>query len=232
MIITKYKAIVFDLDDTLFDTWDKCTKPATAESCTAMIKAGLNCTLESCVAEREVAYRKNPRKDPYEHLVQKFGLRENAIATDVCEKGRVAFQSRKVESDIVLFPGVQRTLSELKIKYLLFLVTSGDPATQKQKVQLLKIKDFFTHIFYVDSLKKQKKSTAFLEIMDHTSISADQVVCVGDRIDREIAEGKQVGFTTVLLERDHNQNFEPAQPSENPDFRIKKLSELIPKLKL
>jgi putative hydrolase of the HAD superfamily len=233
VIVTKYKAIVFDLDDTLFDTWEKCTKPASLESCEAMIKAGLNCTPEEGIAERERAYKRNPRKDPYENLVNRFGLRaDSQPPTVVTEAGRVAFQSRNVEPDIKLFPGVQRTLADLKTKYLLFLVTSGAPATQKQKVSLLRIKDFFTHIFYVDTLKKQRKSTAFLEIMDHTSISSEQVICVGDRIDREIAEGKQVGFVTVLLEREHNLHFEPENPIEVPDFKISSISELIPKLKL
>ncbi|MGE3974309.1 MAG: HAD family hydrolase [Bdellovibrionales bacterium] len=231
--IAKYKVIIFDLDDTLFDTWGKCTQQASREACAAMMEAGLQCTLEECVSEREASYLLNPRKDPYAHLVQKFGVRPNGKSgEEVMEIGRHAFQSRKVESDIAPFSGVQQTLAELKFNHLLFLVTAGTPETQQQKVTLLKIKDFFNHIFYVDTFKKQRKTSAFLKIAQQTNVLPHEVLCVGDRIDREISEGKILGFATALLEREHNRHFHPRNPAENPDYHLQKISDLTQTLKL
>jgi putative hydrolase of the HAD superfamily len=223
----RFKAVIIDLDDTLFDTFGSCYPAAAKEACSAMVQAGLACTIDQCLKERENFFRHLPRKDVFEHLVARFGIRKKAVEKTVVAAGKKAFQSRKVEEDIELFPQAQEVLAELSAKYLLFLVTSGDPATQKQKVELLKIREFFTHVYYVNHLIQQRKTSAFLEILDHTSIRAREVLCVGDRRDREIAEGKRLGFVTCLLKRSHEINIQISQPEENADFEIDAIGELI-----
>jgi HAD superfamily hydrolase (TIGR01549 family) len=229
----RYKALIFDLDDTLFDTWGTCYPAAAKESCEIMVREGLNCSGDQCIRERENFFRTMPRRDVFQHIVERFGVRSGGKSADeIASLGKKAFHSRQVEKDIKLFPGARELLAELKIKYMTFLVTSGDPATQKQKVNLLRIKDFFTHIYYVNVLLKQRKSQAFMEILEHTSMEPRSILCIGDRRDREIAEGKRLGFMTCLLKREHQMCIRPDLPEENPDFEIERLGELIPTCRL
>lgn len=228
MINLRYKAIIFDLDDTLFDTWGTCYPAAAKESCAAMVKEGLNCSEDNCVLERNKFFKTSPRRDVFQHIVENFGIRSGGKSADeIVAIGKKAFHSRQVEKDIRLFPQTRETLAELRSKYMLFLVTSGDPVTQKQKVELLKIKVFFTHIYYVNVIYKQRKSSAFMEILEHTSMEPKSVLCIGDRRDREIAEGKRLGFSTCLMKRDHQLCIRPDRPEEIPDFEIERISELI-----
>ncbi len=228
MINRRFKAVVLDLDDTLFDTWKQCYPAAAKESCRAMVKAGLKCSTDDCVKERIAFYKLRPKRDVFQHMVQHFGISSGGeTAEEVANLGRSAFHARNVESNIKLFPRAKETLAELHANYMLFLVTSGDPDTQKQKVELLKIKEFFTHIYYVNVLAKQNKTSAFMDLLERTSLTPKGVLCVGNRRDREIAEGKRLGFVTCLVRRDHEMRILADRPEENPDYEIESIGELI-----
>lgn len=193
-----------------------------------MVEAGLKCSVNACIEARDSFFKKMPKSDVFQHIVDHFGIKKGGkTPNDVAMIGKTTFHSREVEKGIRLFPEVRQVLADLKARYLTFLVTSGDPETQKQKVEILRIKDFFTHIYYVNNLLKQRKSAAFFEIMNHIFEEPRQILCVGDRRDREIAEGKRIGFTTCLLRRDYQMCIRPNLPEENPDFEIDHLSELI-----
>lgn len=226
MINLKFKVLIFDLDDTLFDTWETCVRPATSQACHLMIQAGLKATLEQATREAERHLLQFPRRDTFIHLSAHFGVK-GITATEISEIGRRAFFERKVEDNITLFPGTREILADLRTRYLVFLVTSGHPKTQEQKVSFLKIKNFFTQIFYVDGGKKEQKTPTFVKIMHQTDTPPEQILCIGDRLDRELVEGKRLGFKTCLLKRRQYLRLLPQEPNEEPDFEIEKLPELV-----
>src|SRR4051812_31562952 len=97
----RFKAVIFDLDDTLFDTWGTCYPAAAKESCEAMVKAGLNCSGESCVKERGDFFKVMPKSDVIQHIVKKFGVRSGGLSADeIVAIGKKSFHSRQVEKDI------------------------------------------------------------------------------------------------------------------------------------
>ena len=59
----KVKAIFFDLDDTLFDTYGQLVEAAIRDSCDIMVKAGLNTDIASCIKKRHTFYIHVPRKN-------------------------------------------------------------------------------------------------------------------------------------------------------------------------
>lgn len=224
-----YKALVFDLDDTLFDTTRYCLTPALQNAFEVMIGAGLNTTIAACFEERAKFHAASPRGDFFAHLVETFGARDDARTTQkaLLDAGKKAFYVREVEKDIFVFARVKETLADLSSRYLLFLVTMGDPGTQRQKVRNLGIQAFFQQVFYVDSTRGQKKSEAFGAILHTTGLKPEQVLCIGNRLDLEIAQGKQLGFDTCLVQTGEHKDVTPVSAAEHPDYKIASISEII-----
>jgi FMN phosphatase YigB (HAD superfamily) len=222
----KLKAIFFDLDDTLFDTYGQLVANASRESCQMMIQEGLQADLETCVKKRQELYLKIPRKNLYHGLVSFFGVTRNS-PEHIAKVGEKAFLEREVESNIQLFAGARSLLQELQSKYDLYLVTAGEPKTQKQKVKHLELTPFFRKIYYVDTRKGETKKQVFSEAMSENFYKPQACLSVGNRIDHEIAEAKDLGMHTCYVKHGQYVYLTPQRPQEIPDFTIDKIRDLI-----
>jgi FMN phosphatase YigB (HAD superfamily) len=222
----KIKAIFFDLDDTLFDTFGQLVKEATRESCQAMIQAGLNADLETCVQKRGQFYLNKPKKNLYQELVSFFGVTENDTNV-VAQIGEKAFYDREVAASIKIFPGAISLLQTLENKYHLYLVTAGESKTQKQKVKHLEIETFFRQILYVDTRRGQTKKHAFEQVVSENFYKFEECLSVGNRIDQEIAEAKELGMQTCYVKHGQYVYLSATRPEEIPDFTIDKIRDLI-----
>lgn len=225
-------SIIFDLDDTLFNTSKQTVPFAIKESCEIMIKMGLNTDVKSCVE-----YRKNLSQDlqkphPYKALVHNFGLKPDCNKKQVIQSGEDAFYKRKIKEDIDTFPYVRETLSYLSQKYYLFLVSAGHQDTQSQKVQKLKISSFFLEKIYVPYNKPLEKQRAFRNLLEKTRSAPHQFLCVGNSLDKEIKEANALGMITCHVLNDSPIKNQPQSVEEIPNFQITFFSELLGKCKL
>ncbi len=223
----KIKAIFFDLDDTLFDTYGQLVETAIRESCEVMVQAGLNAEVESCIKKRRAFYIEMPRKNLYQELVSHFGVTSDSAPEKVAVAGENAFYEREIESTISLFSGAKNLLQSLETKYQLYLVTAGDVNTQKQKVKHLGIAPFFRHIYYVDVRKGETKKQAFRQAASENFYKFEDCLSVGNRIDHEIAEAKELGMHTCYIKHGQYVYLSPRRPEEIPDFTIDKIRDLI-----
>src|SRR5258708_2913507 len=89
--VKKIKFIIFDLDDTLFDTYGQLVGPAAEESCKAMIDAGLKTSIKECLMKREELQKNHPREDIYELLARHFDIKPPSNIEKVIEAGFNAF---------------------------------------------------------------------------------------------------------------------------------------------
>ncbi|MCB0348887.1 MAG: HAD family hydrolase [Bdellovibrionales bacterium] len=222
----KIKAIFFDLDDTLFDTYGQLVESAIRDSCQVMIQAGLKANMESCIEKRHSFYLNVPRKNLYQELVTHFGVSNNDPES-VAEIGQKAFFEREIEPTISLFSGAKNLLEDLEAKYHLFLVTAGDTNTQKQKVKHLGIEKFFRQIYYVDVRTGQTKKDAFTKALSEYYYKPKECLSVGNRIDHEIAEAKELGMHTCYIKHGQYVYLSPKRPEEIPDFTIDKIRDLM-----
>ncbi len=222
------EVVIFDLDDTLMDTWGQLVRPAAREACAAMIAAGLNADLEACIRERERLFRAWPRKDVYALLVEHFGCRiaGRPSRSRVRDAGVRTYFQREVPADIRLFDGVRSMLERLKATHGLYLVTSGNPATQAQKVAHLNLAPFFREVVLVDSAGGGRKEHAFARILEEEKLPGNQVLAVGDRVDREIRAAKQLGMRACRVHHGEFSHLHPNGPEETPDVLIKNILDL------
>ncbi|MCM2280360.1 MAG: HAD family hydrolase [Bdellovibrionaceae bacterium] len=223
---SRYKCIVFDLDDTLLDTNGRLVPAAAREACHAMIAAGLETDAITCYNERASFIAREPRGNVYKHLVAKFGVRTGANPESVIDAGFRAFHQRDVGPEVALFDGAQSLLEHLERLYTLYLVTSGNEATQKQKVALLGIERCFTRVIYVDPRRGQTKLDAFREIMRMEGGEPGTFLSVGNRVDTDIATAKELGWDTCWVRTGEYAHMMPDHPLETPDYEIPQIRDL------
>ncbi|MCB1051305.1 MAG: HAD family hydrolase [Acidobacteria bacterium] len=228
------KTVIFDLDDTLFDTWGQLVGPATREFCQAMVEAGLNTDVNSAINAKDALFKADPRRNYFAALVETFGKRSECFLSDeeLEQVGRRAYLQRKVEDWITPFEATIPTLTYLRTRYQLFLVTSGSPDTQEQKIRFLGIHSYFANVFFVDSAKGETKQGAFASILAQSASSPQSVISVGDRVDREIKVANRMGMWSCHIQRGEFAHLQPSQDDEHPHYRIECISQLIGTWKL
>lgn len=227
-----FEHLVFDLDDTLLDTYRCLIPPATRESFEAMIRVGLDADLATCLKERENFIHSHSRQSLYQHLIHRFGVRTGADPAQIADAGYDAFHNRSVEPDIELLPGALEVLRALKPHYSLHLVTAGHCPTQNEKIRILNISHFFASVTCVDPKKNESKQNAFLRIMTQTGTPPERHLSIGNRLDTDIAEAKRVGWRTCWLKYGEYAHMQPLDELELADFEITGLTELIAKCQL
>jgi FMN phosphatase YigB (HAD superfamily) len=226
--IKEIKTIIFDLDDTLFDTYSQLFKPAFTEATSAMIQAGLNATsILDCFNAKFEFLKLNQRQNVFKALVEKFGVSLNSSSLEVEEVGSQIFYNRHITETLYLFPDAESLLNLLVgAGYNLFLVTMGTPSTQQAKVDQLALLKYFKKIFYVDVRTTATKKPAHQEIQKLAGGDPSTFVSIGNRIDVELRDAKELGMQTILVEHGEYVGFTPQIPQEVPDTIIFKVGEL------
>lgn len=219
--------LVFDLDDTLLDTYRQLVPQASREACERMIESGLSTDLQSCLAARDEIAQTDGRKYLFESLVQRFGTTGPRSVQDVADAGFKAFYDRKVESNLSLFPGLRDMLHDLRNAYGLHLVTAGHPDTQEEKLKILDLHSLFNSVTIVNTFARETKRGAFEAIAQRTNESAVRHLSIGNRLDTDIAPAKDIGWTTCWVRYGEYARSTPLTPSETPDFTLSKITELI-----
>jgi FMN phosphatase YigB (HAD superfamily) len=222
-----FRCVAFDLDDTLLDTCNLLIPAAARESAEAMAKAGLAASPEQALAARAELFRQDPRLPIYGRIVARFGVVPGADAGAVAEAGRLAFTRRDVDPSLVPFPAATKVLDALRAKYKLYLVTSGDSATQMRKVEVLGLEPRFDAVFAVDASRGERKGGAFAKILRLSGQPAELCLSVGNRVDTDIGEAKALGWRTCWLRHGEYVHMRPRGEAERPDFAIDRIEELI-----
>lgn len=134
---------------------------------------------------------------------------------------------KKIEGPLPLIAGASETLTYLKKKYTLLLITQGDVEIQKQKVKSLQIENFFTRIIYVDSKKGESKLNVFSDLNQQGVIHAQQFLSIGNRLSTDIYGAKINGGLTCWFKYGEHQNEKPTRPEEHPDYIVTSHQEII-----
>lgn len=217
------RAIAFDLDDTLLDTTQIFVPLATRRAFEILSEVPLGYDLTAFNSKCKELAKSLSHPEIFAQLITDKSPR----SLDLIRQATLAFYTPQVPSTLPLIPGALENLQILKQTYRLFLVTSGIPEIQLQKVTACGIKEFFDHCFVVESLKGERKKTAFESIIRDTQIQPHQLLSCGNRLSLETRDAKLCGAMTCYFRYGEHVGEVPSQPEDVPDFTITHHRELI-----
>jgi putative hydrolase of the HAD superfamily len=215
------KAIIFDLDDTLYD----CSGTLVLKSkklAAKIISKAIKCSeAEALKLQLELEGRLGPKADISRKIADLYNLSE-----EFCKEISDTINTLEVES-AVLFSDAMASIDELKrIGYKLFLVTFGNRGMQEKKIKVLGLESAFDEIIITENPRGKEK--CFKEILIKYDLKPEQVLCVGDKMKDEIEAGKRLGMSTVLMRHGRHYNFyKSAINDSTPYTYITKISDLL-----
>lgn len=229
--MTEIKAIFFDLDDTLFDCSGSIIDSARKRAAEAMVKAGLPCTEKQAYNMQLTLFKEmGPLENIFDRICDTKGCTKDERRR-IVKAAFNAYNSDEVEN-IALFPDVLKTLAMLKKRGIkLVLITSGIYSRQLKKIKLLGLEGKFQEVYVHDIEKDPSKYAKFMKALEKMKLSPRNVLAVGDKISSEIRMGNKIGMTTVRILRGRFSKIKPRNDLEEPDYNIRRISELIPLLK-
>lgn len=195
---TMIKAVVFDLDDTIYDEIDYC-------------RSGFRAVAEFLAQVPDV-----PSADCiFEALWRQFssGNRTRAFNAALDELD-IPFNNHKIRQLVDVYrnhaptinlPNDSReALDELKSKYILALLTDGFLPAQQLKVQALEIEGYFSSIVYTEQLGREfwkPSPVGFEKIINDLEVRPENAVYIADNEKKDFIAPNILGISTVRLIR-------------------------------
>ena len=219
------KAIIFDLDDTLYDCSGTLVVRGRRQVAKTIARL-INSSEEAAYQlQLDMEEKYGVKANIYEKIVSHYHL-PGTYAQELLEE----FVHVDI-SDITVFPDVIDTMIQLKGRgYRMVLVTSGDEEIQRKKIDVLGLNNrYFDDIVITERNKGQSKKACFQEIMKRYDLQPKEFVCVGDKIDDELTASKSMGMVTVIFEhgRHYNAYLKVQDNYIKPDYFIKHIKNIL-----
>lgn len=217
-------AVIFDLDDTLYDEVEYC-------------KSGFLACAEFLAETIEDL----PTEDIFSIFWEQFCTgNQTRTFNGALEKLEIPYNDELIDeliktyrehTPLIALP--EDSLEVLRLlnkKYMLAMLTDGFLPAQKLKVQSLKIEKFFNCIVYTEELGREfwkPASAGFEKILRTLKIKPENAVYVADNEKKDFIGPNQLGMKTIQLVRDaHLQPANDPKNSFSAQHVIKKISRL------
>jgi putative hydrolase of the HAD superfamily len=228
MKLVKYKHIYFDLDRTLWDFDNNARE--------TFLEIFQNRNLDSIFGSFEVFYfiynKHNDIlwKDYREGKIEKSVLRWKRFALTLEEFGVSDDKlAQQIGDDYVnisptkkqLFPYTHETLSYLKKKYKLYIITNGFSEIQSDKLKNCNLDQYFTGLITSEDAGAQKPSPVIFEhALKLANAERNESLMIGDDLETDILGAKNTGIDQVFFNTDNIKH------SEDITYEISSLKEL------
>lgn len=206
----KLKAILFDLDDTLFLEKDFVKSGFKAVASHIQNNNGKD---EKIIFNNLWSiFNSGKRKNIFDLYVKKFGNNSYSI-------NEMVDLYRAHIPNINLLPGINKYLLSLSKKYKLGLVTDGYIQTQNNKINVLGLKKRFDRILITEELGREfwKPSIVpFSKICDSLEVSPMEAVYIADNPLKDFKGPNQLGMHSIRLQLKDGEHYK-SEP-ENKEF--------------
>lgn len=189
------KAVVFDMDDTLYPE-----KEFVKSGFKAIDVFLCNKGIEGFYKKAIELFEKDFKGKIFDEVLDALNVSyDNTYIEKLIEV------YRNHEPKIQLSPDTKQVLKVLGEKYSLALITDGYLQTQRNKVKSLGIESYFDKIVFTDEYGREnwKPSKLPYEIVKkHFDINHNDLVYIGDNVKKDFISAKKLGWTTIQVERE------------------------------
>ncbi|ENN96069.1 L-2-haloalkanoic acid dehalogenase [Methanocaldococcus villosus KIN24-T80] len=216
------KGILFDLDDTLYNS-SEFVNIARREAVKSMIDAGLDIEFEEAmkILDKIIKDKGSNYGKHFDDLVKAvLGKYDPKIIAT----GIITYHNVKVAL-LRPYPHTIKTLMELKAMGLkLGVLTDGLTIKQWEKLIRLGIHPFFDEVITSEEFGLGKPHLEFFKYgLKRMNLKPEEVIYVGDRVDKDIIPAKKLGIISVRIIQGKYKDME----DNISDYKIKNLTELI-----
>jgi FMN phosphatase YigB (HAD superfamily) len=219
------RGIIFDLDDTLIDTFSMLITPLEEKASKEMARLDTSYPIPENLDKILLELRK---REPIK--IENILIKQFSIETDALVKRQSIIGNLKgIKFDkLAIQPEVNLLLHELAGKYKLFLLTEGDEDFQNRKINHLGIRGLFTEIKITSKAEdtKEKMIESLMKEYEKDSLRNDTLLIIGNRLDKEIRAGNNLGIRTIWLR--HGEGSNPSFDNQNgvPDYIVDNILEI------
>lgn len=218
------KAIIFDLDDTLYYEQDYVKSGFRAVSRYIGSKYG--------VSEKEFyklqldILEKEGRGKVFDLALENFSLPQDEV-----EKMLAVYRSHEPEG-IQLYEDVEYILEKLKKegKYKTGIITDGNAQVQWNKIKSLGLIDLVDEIIVTDDYgvdKRKPAPFAYLRLLEIFKIRAEEAVYIGDNPLKDFIGARGLGMKTIRIIREKGMHIEKRmEPVYEADFEVNTLRDM------
>ncbi|MDO5844309.1 MAG: HAD family hydrolase [Methanocorpusculum sp.] len=202
LLFAQFKAVMFDMDNTLFDFVSAMRK-----GCDAAIK-----NLGVGSGDELLGYYLRWKYHFEDHTnLQDFMLAHNCFTVEKYFDAVAAFEEAKLK-DLTPYKGITEVLSELKKSgYKLAVVTDAFSYAAEKRLKYTGLFDYFDVSVCYDTTGYKKPHTAPFECaLDMLGVLPHEAVYVGDSIRRDIEPSTALGITTIYAKYGDKNFFETA----------------------
>ena len=191
------KAVVFDLDNTLWD-FMKAKRVAVEAAVEAMIDAGLDLPKKEMIERIFNLYSIEGIEDQQifdKVLLKKFGK----IDYRILAAGIVGYRRAK-DGALTLYPHVMLTLTTLAKQGVKMAVISDAPRLAVWlRLSSFNLHQLFDEVVTFDDTGERKPSPKpFRKVLQLLGLKPEEVIMVGDWAERDMVGAKQVGMKTIF----------------------------------
>lgn len=179
------KLVIFDLDNTLFDTYGQLGIKVLDKMVERMKKAGLT-------EKQEAVMRKKYIQTGFRTLANHLRLSDELRQIGMDNYKTMDLSQIKPFDDIKLI----KDFSQKKI-----LVTSGTEKVQNEKIRILGVRDLFDEVIIDPVGSSESRNEIFSELLDKYDFKPREIMILGDNAESEISAGNNLGMVTVQIFR-------------------------------
>lgn len=228
------KALIIDLDDTLWDTTSQLVRKGQIAALKEMARHGLPIKASEAAKTRDMLVKRygshiNVTKKAAEHF--RLYKKGKKYVDRIALLGHHKYHSVKI-GKIKPFRDTISTLKRLKKSgKIIVLLSYGVPKQQNKKIDTLKIRKYFDKIVFDTTIGKSNKSRYIKKIVkwfNGKGIKKNEILLVGDKISSEIEAGKRLGLKAVRLKcKGRYSKLKPRNKWQKADHTIKELKSLL-----
>lgn len=219
----KIRAIIFDLDDVLYNEKDYIY---------AAYREIANFLSPKCTLSNEEVFLRlrralREKTGMYPRLFNDF-LVDIGLGEELVPQILQIFS--EINTELSLYAGADTLLKSLRHSgFKLGLLSNGTVKTQRNKVRLLGVEKFFDVVMFArESGKENDKPNpeAYLMVLEKLGVQPHEAICIGDNPYTDFIGAKKLGMRTVRLLKGEFE-FIKLDAEHEADFNVTSLNEFL-----